>query len=186
MMRQRTGGYAHMWWMAVGGEIFAKTAKTPPLQSALMGRTLRPLPPINAAARRVATVFENFNCVIKISLPVKRLPYKLLPPSGSLAAVSLLEYGDLNHILPFSEGRSDAACRVVIPPFAVPIDARLVANGGRCRMRRRTLPAMPPVGAGSSQREDSPAHGPLPCRIAPPKTPHCASKVPSSHLVENN
>ena len=65
-------------------------------------------------------------------------------------SLPLLKYGDLNHILPFSEGRSDAACRVVIPPFAVPIDARLVANGGRCRMRRRTLPAMPPVGAGSS------------------------------------
>ena len=45
-----------VWWRerrgrvcaagTVGGGIFAKTAKTPPLQSALVGRTLRPLPPI--------------------------------------------------------------------------------------------------------------------------------------------
>ena len=44
----------------------------------------------------------------------------------------LLKYGDLNHILPLSEGRSDAACRVVIPPFAVPVDVRMgVNNDGR-------------------------------------------------------
>ena len=90
----------------------------------------------------------------------------------------LLKYGDLNHILPFSEGRSDAACRVVIPSFAVPIDARLVANGGRCRMRRRTLPAMPPVGAGSSQREDFPARRLIPCRVALSKGAACALKRP--------
>ena len=34
-------------------------------------------------------------------------------------------------------------------------------NDGQCRMRRIALPAMPTVGAGSSQREDSPAHPPL-------------------------
>ena len=78
----------------------------------------------------------------------------------------LLKYGDLNHILPLSEGRSDAACRVFIPPFAVPVSAHMVANGGRCRMRRSTLPAMPPVGSGSSQREDFPARRLIPCRIA--------------------
>ena len=43
-----------------------------------------------------------------------------LPPSGSLAAVPLLEYGGLKPILPFSEGRSDAACRVVISPSRLP------------------------------------------------------------------
>ena len=83
----------------------------------------------------------------------------------------LLKYGDLNHILPLSEGRSDAACRVVIPPFAVPVYAHMGANGGRCRMRRSTLPAMPPVGAGSSQREDFPARRLIPCRIAIQKMP---------------
>ena len=39
---------------------------------------------------------------------------KRLNPYGSFAAVSLLEYGGLKPILPFLEGRSDAACRVVI------------------------------------------------------------------------
>ena len=69
-MRQRTGGYAHMWWMAVGGEIFAKTAKTPPLQSGVGGDIIaiqiRPLPSsmetrklYNDAARRVATSSEE-------------------------------------------------------------------------------------------------------------------------------
>ena len=48
---------------------------------------------------------------------------KRLNPYGSFAAVSLSEYGGLNPILPFLEGRSDAACRVVIPLYAVSIDA---------------------------------------------------------------
>ena len=81
-------------------------------------------------------------------------------------------------MLPFPRGRSDAACRVVIPLYAVPIDARDGVNDGRHRiiissfavpvyalMRindgRWQCPAMPTVGAGSSQREDSPAHCPI-------------------------
>ena len=59
-----------------------------------------------------------------------------------------LEYGGLKSILPFLEGRSDAARRVVILPFAVPVDAHAGANDGRCRIRRIRLPAMPTVGAG--------------------------------------
>ena len=44
-------------------------------------------------------------------------PYKeRLTPYESFAAVSLLEYGGLKHILPFLGGRSDAARRVVIRP----------------------------------------------------------------------
>ena len=35
-------------------------------------------------------------------------------PYGSFAAISLLEYGGLKPILTFLEGRSDAACRVVV------------------------------------------------------------------------
>ena len=77
--------------VAAGGEIFAKTAKTPPLQSAFAGISLRskcypiaaamriPCTPhapsheprgfYNDAARRVATVFERLNCVIKPLYP---------------------------------------------------------------------------------------------------------------------
>ena len=63
--------------------------------------------------------------MIKTSLPVRNASYKRLIPSVSFAAVPLLEYGGLNPILPIPEGRSDAARRVVIPPFAVPVDARM-------------------------------------------------------------
>ena len=128
----------------VGGGIFAKTAKTPPLQSAMRGWhcvsycapniahfslvAMRiPCTPHaahlwgiygfhNDAARRVATVFENLNCVIEISLPVRRTSYKRLTPYGPFAAVPLLENGGFNQILPFLGGRSDAACCVVIWP----------------------------------------------------------------------
>ena len=79
----------------VGGGIFAKTAKTPPLQSALHV-ALRPniahfslvamrIPCTphaahlwgpygfsNDAARRVATFFERWNCLIETFLPVRR------------------------------------------------------------------------------------------------------------------
>ena len=132
--------------------------------------------------RCVATVFEKWNCLIENYLCARRknLPRKIAPLWVSRRG-SLLEYGGLKPILPFSEGRSDAACRVVISPsrlppmgiygfynaatsrvvillFAVPVDAHVGAKDGRCRMRRNALPAMPTVGAGSSQREDSPAH----------------------------
>ena len=43
----------------------------------------------------------------------KKSPKKI-DPYGSFAAVSLLEYGDLNPILPFHGVRSDAACRIVV------------------------------------------------------------------------
>ena len=73
----------------------------------------------NDAARRVATFFEKWNFLIETSLPVRRVPYKRLNLSGPFAAVPLLEYGGLNPIPPFHGRRSDAACRVVILPFAV-------------------------------------------------------------------
>ena len=41
-----------------------------------------------------------------------------------------MEYGGLNSILPFPEGRSDAACRVVIRLYAVPVDACVDVDGG--------------------------------------------------------
>ena len=96
--------------------------------------------------------------MIETSLPVRNASYKRLIPSRSFAAVSLLEYGGLNPILPFLGGRSDAARRVVILPFALPVDAHVGANDGRWRGIATESPPMPTVGAGSSQREDSPAH----------------------------
>ena len=41
---------------------------------------------------------------------------------------------------------------------SVPVYACLGANGGRYGIPRNDLPAMPTVEAGSSQRENSPAH----------------------------
>ena len=77
----------------------------------------------NDAARRVATIFERWNCLIETYLPVRREnppPKKRLNRFGPFAAVSLLEYGGLKHILPFLGGRSDAARRVVIWPSRLP------------------------------------------------------------------
>ena len=100
----------------VGGGIFAKTAKTPPLQSAIAGILIAMRHYNNHdAARHVATIFERWNCLIETYLPVRRGSYKrLMNLSVPFAAVSLLEYGGLNPILPILGGRSDAARRVVI------------------------------------------------------------------------
>ena len=77
----------------------------------------------NDAARRVATVFEKWNCVIESYFYTRNgKPSIKNAPYAGFAAVPLLEYGCLNLILPIPEGRSDAACRVVILPFAVPVD----------------------------------------------------------------
>ena len=67
-----------------------------------------------------------------------------------------MEYGGLNPILPFLGGRSDAACRVVVPSFAVHVDAHVGANDGRCGIPRnadcrggvfamRRFPRPPPI-----------------------------------------
>ena len=67
------------------------------------------------AARRVATVFEIWRCLIETDLRARREnPPKKIAPYGTFAAVSLLDYGGLNPILPFPRGRSDTACRVVV------------------------------------------------------------------------
>ncbi len=60
---------------------------------------------------------------------------------GPFAAVSLLEYGGLKPILPFLGGRSDAARRVVIHLYAIPVDPLVGANDGRCAIPRNDLPA---------------------------------------------
>ena len=54
---------------------------------------------------------------------------KGLNPYGPFAAVPPLEYDGLKPILPFFEGRSDAACRVVIRLHAVPVDNRTPPTG---------------------------------------------------------
>ena len=105
------------------------------------------------AARRVATVFEKWNFLIETDLRARSENPPELNPYGLFAAVSLLEYGGLKPILPFLGGRSDTARRVVIPLYAISVYARMGINDGRWQ-----CPAMPTVGAGSSQREDSPAH----------------------------
>ena len=107
------------------------------------------LPPIetyvfyNDAARRVATVFEKWNCVIKPSLPVRRASYKRLNHFGSFAAVSLLECGGLRPILPFLGGRSGAPRRyLAFMPFQLMpmwaqmmVDAACVASSSpQCRL----------------------------------------------------
>ena len=75
----------------------------------------RPYGFYNDAARRVATLFEKWNCMIETDLRESRLPpKKRLNPYGPFATGSLLEYGGLNPILPFLGGRSDAACHVVV------------------------------------------------------------------------
>ena len=84
----------------------------------------------------------------------------------------LLEYGGLKPIPPFLEGRSDAARRVVIRLHAVPVDARMGVNDGRCGNPPQRYPRKrPTVGAGSSQREDSPAHRNIriPCHPRKPR-----------------
>ena len=72
------------------------------------------------AARRIATIFEKWNCLIEISLPARRENPPQLNPCRAFRRGSLLEYGGLKPILPFLEGRSDAARRVVIPPSRLP------------------------------------------------------------------
>ena len=58
-----------------------------PIPSAPLTASHEPRGFYNDAARRVATVFENLNCVIETSLPVRNAPYKRLIPSRSFAAV---------------------------------------------------------------------------------------------------
>ena len=67
------------------------------------------------------------------------ITHKRLNPYGSFAAVSLLEYGGLKPILPFLEGRSDAACRVVICLRRSRCCLRGVNDGHEGAMLRSTM-----------------------------------------------
>ena len=60
---------------------------------------------------------------------------KKIAPLRAFRRGSPLEYGDLNPILPFLEGRSDAACRVVIPPSRLPPRRLYGFHYGAARLR---------------------------------------------------
>ena len=107
---------------ATGGEIFAKTAKTPPLQSGVARMPLR------SKCRPIAP----FTCPL--------LPPRIPPPMSRVDSTTTRRAASLSSHSPF------------------PIYAHLGANDGRWRCIATESPPMPTVGAGSSQREDSPAH----------------------------
>ena len=85
----------------------------------------------NDAARRVATVFETCNFLIETDLCARRenLPRRI-EPLRAFRRGSPFGIWRFKSILPSLGGRSDAACRVVILPFAVPVDSHAVANDG--------------------------------------------------------
>ena len=70
-------------------------------------------------------------------------------------------------------------------PFRLPVDARMGINDGRCGILRNLLPAMPTVGAGSSRREDSPAHRNIriPCHPQRPRFLSRRAASLSAHAV---
>ena len=119
--------------------------------------------PVFTTTRHAASLrsSNNCKCVIEIFFIARgESPlHKRLNLHGPFGRVPLLEYGGLQPILPFLEGRSDAACRIVIHLRRSRCCLRGV-NGVEGGNPPNDLPAMPTVGAGSSQREDSPAHLP--------------------------
>ena len=100
-------------------------------------------------------------------------PNKRLPPPV-FRRVPFWEYGGLKPILPFLGGRSDAARRVVILPFALPVDAHVVANDGRWRCIATVSSPMPTVGARIIFRN---------AKIPPPTPPPDARTVPTTHAT---
>ena len=72
---------------------FRPAPTAPPLprisyQTPLMARNVMPF--YHDAARRVATVFEKWNCLVERAVPTKGPPHKRLTPYGSFAAVPLM------------------------------------------------------------------------------------------------
>ena len=107
----------------VGGQLSARPYSTAPTKCAMANLAIdrNGMPFYHDAARRVATFFEKWNFLIETYLRARgENPPKRLNLYGTFAAVSPLEYGGLKPILPFLEGRSAAACRVVILLAAVP------------------------------------------------------------------
>ena len=81
--------------------------------------------------------------MIEIYLRARREnPPKKIEPIRAFCRGLFWEYGGLKPIPPLLEGRSDAARRIVILPFAVPVDAcaAYMPVGG---IPRIPIPAMP-------------------------------------------
>ena len=118
MGRRRTGEWDAQR-MVSGGRGNLRVAKTPPLQSAFAGMPLR------IALRSRCC---HCRCLHARAMPpmeshvfITEAEWEGRVPGGGrpFAAVSLLEYGGLQPILPFLGGRSDAACHVVIHLYAI-------------------------------------------------------------------
>ena len=85
----------------MGGQLSARPYSTAPAES-IKSMSIKGLyiAYVNDAARRVATFFEKWDCLIETDLRTSRLPKKRLNPYGPFSAVSPLEYGGLKPILP--------------------------------------------------------------------------------------
>ena len=117
-----------MRWGAVcgvGGGIFAKTAKTPPLQSAL-----------HVALRPNIAHFSPVAMRIPCTTHAARLwgPYNLYHDAACRVVIWTSSLPSMG-ILRFLQRR------VVILPFAIPVDPPMGANDGRCGIPRNDLPA---------------------------------------------
>ena len=81
---------------------------------------------------------------------MRRIALPAIPPVGGLRNAEIppptAHYTRKPHANPLRFSQRCGTPRRY-PPFAVPVYASVGVNGGRCRMRRITLPAMPTVGA---------------------------------------
>ena len=85
----------------MGGQLSGRPYSTAPAES-IKSMSIKGsyIAYVNDAARRVATFFEKWDCLIETDLRTSRLPKKRLNPYGPFSAVSPLEYGGLKPILP--------------------------------------------------------------------------------------
>ena len=120
---------------------------------------------------------NNCKCLIETFFIARgeRPLHKRLNPCGAFGRVPLLEYGGLKPILPFFEGRSDAACRVVIRLRNSRRCLRGV-NDGRYGNPPNDLPAMRTVGAGSSRFSRRFPRPPQYTYTTPPMSPAVLSR----------
>ena len=103
----------------MGGQLSARPYSTAPTKRAMANLAIdrNGMPFYHDAARRVATFFEKWNCLIETYLRARgeRIPIKDCPLRAFRRGLPFGIRG-LKPILPFLRGRSDAACRVVIRP----------------------------------------------------------------------
>ena len=88
---------AFPFWNTAVYNLFSRFSKDVATRRAASLSASTPFPSgfYHDAARRVATVFEKWNCKIETCLPARRRKalYKRLTPYGPFAVVPLLEYG---------------------------------------------------------------------------------------------